>query len=215
MHKPDKKLMYDQSKKRWQNAEASLTGIMAGFDRVSDIDIKDSCLILENLISTGQINPNRAIDCAAGIGRVSQYALTKYFNKIDILERDQKFIEYCQKNFAENPKIENIFCNSLEDFQFDNLYDTIWVQWCLQDLQEDDVISFLVRCKNNLTNNGVIIVKENIYIHTIIDEDYGNEIRSDNFLRDLFAKCGLVVLQETRIAGWPNDLLPIGVFVLR
>ena len=94
MNNFDKEFLYNQSAKRWQKAEASLDGIMDGFASVHEIDAKDSCLTLENLIANNQINPTYAIDCAAGIGRVSQHVLTKYFSKIDILERDKKFTEY-------------------------------------------------------------------------------------------------------------------------
>jgi len=213
----NKEELYNQSKKRWHKAEASLTGIMDGFESVNDFDVADSCKILENLITTKQIEPNYIIDCAAGIGRVSQYVLTKYFSQIDIFERDQKFVNYCKNNFAQNSKIKEISCNSLQDFQFNKLYDVIWVQWCLQDLQDDDLAAFLIRCKNSLTTSGVIIVKENIMLYEgrYLDVDNGCEFRSNKDLRDIFTQCNLQIMQEGRIDNWPTTLLPIATFVLR
>ncbi len=211
-----KEKLYNQSKKRWQKAEASLTGIMDGFESVNDCDAQDSCTILEKLIAAKQIEPNYVIDCAAGIGRVSQHVLTKYFAQIDIFERDEKFVQYCQKNFEQNHKIKDISCDSLQNFQFNKLYDAIWVQWCLQDLQDDDVIDFLTRCKNSLTKNGAIIIKENImYAGTFIDEDAGCEIRPRKAFEDFFAHCNLQIIHQSIIPNWPKTLLPVTTFVLR
>lgn len=216
MTKPNKETLYNQSKQRWIKAEASLTGIMDGFESVNDCDIANSCKILENLITTKTIEPNYIIDCGAGIGRVSQYALTKYFANTDLFERDEKFVEYCKKNFAENSKVKEISCDSLQDFQFNKLYDAIWVQWCLQDLQDDDLAAFLMRCKNNLTKSGVIIVKENImHEGRYLDVENGCDYRSSQAFRGIFAKCGLSVMQEGRIENWPDTLLPVACFVLR
>ena len=210
-----KEKLYNNSKKRWQKAEASLTGIMDGFESVHDADAADSCAILEKLIANKKINPNYVIDCGAGIGRVSQHVLAKYFAQIDILERDQKFVDYCHKNFAQNPKIKNIFCDSLENFQFDKLYDAIWIQWCLQDLQNDDLTDFLMRCKKSLAPNGVIIVKENImHEDNYLDEHHGCEIRTSEAFEEIFRKCNLKTLHQSAIPNWPATLLPVFSVVL-
>lgn len=211
----NKEKIYQQSKQRWQNAQANLVGIMDGFDYVNEIDLIDSCATIKNLIIKENISTNYAIDCAAGIGRVSEQILTKYFTNIDLLEQDKKFIEFCQKNFAQNPQVKNIFCDSLQNFQFNSLYDTFWIQWGLENLDEKDSINFLIKCKNNLTKNGVIILKENISPEEYIDIDNGIILRSYQGFADIFVKCNLQIIEQKFIDNWPEGLLPVCTFILR
>ena len=51
----------------------------------------------------------------------------------------------------------------------DTGFDVIWCQWCLGQLNDEDLVSFLIRCKESLRTSthgfdldGLIIVKENI-----------------------------------------------------
>ena len=41
-------------------------------------------------------------------------------------------------------------------------YDCIWVQWVLPHLTDDDLVKFFVRCKEGLTETGIIVVKESV-----------------------------------------------------
>lgn len=216
MRNPNKDKLYKQSKQHWQRAEASLSGVMDGFYNVSDADIEDSCMFLEHLINAKQIKTGHIIDCAAGIGRVIEQAFIKYFDKIDLLEQDQKFIEYCQKNITKYPQIKNIFCDSLQNFQFQSTYDVVWTQWGLQNLDEEDAIDFLTRSKNNLTKNGVIIAKENIAIdENIITISDGSIIRNNTSFEKIFAKCDLKIIAQNTIKNWNEEFFPVKTFVLK
>ena len=39
----------------------------------------------------------------------------------------------------------------------------MWIQWCLENLEDEDLRPFLKKCYDNLNDNGIIIVKENLY----------------------------------------------------
>lgn len=41
-------------------------------------------------------------------------------------------------------------------------YDLVWVQWCVGHLKDLELVSFLERCKGALTEDGLIVVKENL-----------------------------------------------------
>jgi len=48
---------------------------------------------------------------------------------VDLLERDEKFIEEAKKTLLNNSKIGNFYCFSLENFIAKEQYDCIWIQW--------------------------------------------------------------------------------------
>src|SRR3989338_8935621 len=153
----DKESWYNKARRRWQHTEASNAGVLGGFD-VNEVDIAKSRQLLDYLIIKGKINTNSVIDCAAGIGRISKNLLTKYFNNVDILEQDEKFVNHCHKEFARNPIVRNIYHDSLQKFIFKHSYDVIWIQWCLEDLEDDGLFHFLQNCKKALNANGVVII---------------------------------------------------------
>lgn len=215
----NKEVFYSQAKKRWHNAQATLTGIMDGFENVHDIDVANSCDILDDLIKNKLITPNYVMDCGAGIGRISQHVLNKYFSSIDLLEQDKKFVEFCQENFKNQPKIKDIYQDSLQNFQFKKSYDVVWIQWCLEHLTDLDVIAFLQKARKNLKDDGVIVIKgnlmENYEEENYIDIKKGDIIRSFKAFEDIFKKCELKIIATSKIKDWSQDLMPVMSFVLK
>ena len=49
----------------------------------------------------------------------------------------------------------------LQELEFTEKYDCIWVQWVFSHLNDQDAVKFLVRAKSALTEGGVIVLKEN------------------------------------------------------
>ena len=41
-------------------------------------------------------------------------------------------------------------------------YDLVWIQWCLGYLSDAQLVESLRRCKSVLTDDGLIVVKENL-----------------------------------------------------
>ena len=168
-----KKDWYKIREKHWASLEPNLLSVLGGFEDSQLPDVKCSCELLNGLILSKQLNPISCLDCAAGIGRVSEYVLLNYFQEIDLFERNKSFVEKCKIKFSGNNKIKNIYESSLENFEFKKKYDLIWIQWCLENLEDDDLKPFLKKCHDNLNDNGIIIVKENLYN---INEEEENEV---------------------------------------
>ena len=64
-----------------------------------------------------------------------------------------------------NAGVRNIFNVGLESWKPNegDQYDLIWTQWCVGYLNDEQLVSYLQRCKEILTpKTGVIVVKENI-----------------------------------------------------
>lgn len=207
---------YSKTKEHWQQSESSIKGVLGGNDQVHSSDVKTSCELLEGLIRVHKIITKKVIDCGAGIGRVTSSVLTKYFDECDILEQDEKFVDHCRTSFSDEPKVKDIFKNSLQDFEFSKSYNVIWIQWCLENLDDQDLSNFLIKCKNNLEENGMIIIKENIVNKgsKFISMDY-SKVRSDVLFKNIFDKSGLKIIRHFHHPNWPKDLLKVSVFVLK
>ena len=213
----NKEAWYNKAKRRWQNTEASKNGVLGGFESVHNVDVENSHHLLNHLINKGIIiHTNSAIDCAAGIGRISKSVLTKYFQNVDILEQDEKFVRACQKEFAANPIVRNIYQDSMQNFVFKNKYDVIWIQWCLEDFEDDGLFSFLTNCKKALNSGGVVIIKDNIVDDLLgeLEREF-SKIRSDKIYKEIFKKCDFELLIHYHQPNWPKELLNISIFVLR
>lgn len=218
---PDtKENWYSKTKAFWEKSEPTISGILEGNDIVHNSDVKTSSEMLEGMILTNKINPGIVLDCGAGIGRVTSSVLINYFEKIDIMEQDEKFCCKCKETFTDNPKIRNIFQSSIQGFNFKNgndllKYDVIWIQWCVENIEDDDLLEFLIKCKNALNINGLVIVKENIVAKgkVFIKEDF-SKVRSDIIFKKIFTNAGFKICKHFHHPNWPKDLMKVSVFVL-
>jgi protein N-terminal methyltransferase len=79
---------------------------------------------------------------------------------VDIVEPVSKFTD----QIASHPGVRNICNVGLESWrpQADAAYGLIWTQWCLGHLTDEQVVGYLETCKTVLTEDGVIVVKENL-----------------------------------------------------
>jgi len=214
----DKTDWYNKAKEFWSKSEATITGVLGGEDQVHAIDIKTSSELLEGLIKTGKLIANRVIDCGAGIGRVTSNLLLNYFKECDIMEQDQKYVEFCKDAFKNENKVKNIYQSSFQNFKFDEdrKYNVIWIQWCLENLDDDDLLEFMVKCRNALESDGLVIVKENIVMkgYHFSESDFSKQ-RSDLIFKEIFNKSGLKITKHFHHPNWPEDLMKVSVFVLK
>lgn len=212
----DKTYRYNKAKEYWENCDSTIYDMLGGNPEVNDIDIKVSKQLLEVLTKTKFFNFYDCLDCGAGIGRVTDNVLQHYFNNIDLVEMNPKFVEYAKNYFANNKRIKNIFSCSLQKFKFQKKYDCIWIQWCLENLEDDDLNRFLTKCSENLKDTGFIVIKENIEE----DKDYSyfetdfSKIRSDKIFKHFFEKNKLFLYKHFHHPYWPLDLMKVSIFVL-
>ena len=217
---------YKIRKKHWEEKEATLESVLGGWEDTNLPDIKCSNELLNGLILTKKLNNNSALDCACGIGRVTQFVLCNFFNEIDLFEKDEKFVNKTKEIFKYNKKVKNIFCCGIENFEFKRKYDLIWIQWTLENLEDNDLIPFLNKCKNNLNDNGIIVIKENYYYEDnnnnnehnkkfeYSKEDFSKQ-RLDIFYINLFINNGFKIIHHFINPNWPEKIMPLIVYVLQ
>ncbi len=91
----------------------------------------------------------RALDCGAGIGRITKHLLQRHFGQVDLVEQNQKFLDQANKYLGPQvvKKVGRLFCSGLQDFEPEKgAYDLIWCQWVLGHLTEPDLEAFFRRC---------------------------------------------------------------------
>ena len=70
---------------------------------------------------------HRALDCGAGIGRITKHLLTKHFDKVDLVEQNKLFLEKAKDYLKGSDKVDRLFCSGLQNFVHeDQSYDVIW-----------------------------------------------------------------------------------------
>lgn len=102
------------------------------------------------------------------IGRVTEGLLLPLADHVDVIEPVAKFTT----KLATKQGVRHVFTVGLEEWQpkDDDVYDLIWVQWCVGYLTDEQLVSFLGRCKAVLQAEvGCIVLKENV---SSSDEDF-------------------------------------------
>jgi hypothetical protein len=146
---------YQKGADYWMTQEATVDGVLGGFGHVSPVDVQGSKAFLQKIPG---VRFDRAIDCGAGIGRISRALLCPLFKEVDLVEQNpvyvQKAREYCVAPAATHPKaMRHYFVEGLQTFSFASLpeeskaaaaasaaaadavpnergpYDVVWIQY--------------------------------------------------------------------------------------
>merc|ERR1712122_458233 len=122
---------YNDAATYWKGVDCTINGMLGGFGKITDIDIDSSNKLLKLLFKLENApGHQRALDCGAGIGRISKHLLTKHFDRVDLLEQDKHFLEKAVEYLDGNNRVGSLYCSGLQNFDFvPETYDVIWCQW--------------------------------------------------------------------------------------
>lgn len=141
---------YSDGANYWSGIPPTTDGMPGGSGYISDADIKGSKMLLKQLFSS-KCQPGRdyALDCGAGIGRITKYLLTEVFTNVDMVEQNSTFLEKAKVYLGpKKDKVVNFFAIGLQSFDpIPKHYDVIWIQWVIGHLTDDHLVQFLQRCK--------------------------------------------------------------------
>ncbi|XP_072176826.1 N-terminal Xaa-Pro-Lys N-methyltransferase 1-like [Diadema setosum] len=216
-----KEAFYDDAKVYWKEIPATVDGMLGGFGHISGADINGSLEFLKPFLTCSwpdRVQSERALDCGAGIGRITKHLLLPLFQHVDMVEQTQKFLDSAKSYIgAESERVERLICRGLQDYSPQpEHYDVIWVQWVLGHLTDDHLIHFLRRCKAGLTENGIICIKENIARSGVVFDDQDSSVtRSVTELRKLFKAAGMKIIKEDTQKNFPIGLFTVKMFALR
>ncbi|KAK6584592.1 hypothetical protein PZA11_002816 [Diplocarpon coronariae] len=198
----------------WQSIDADVNGMLGGFPHISKVDLQGSKNFLSKLGIGGKSENGkklgRAVDCGAGIGRITEGLLLNIVTTVDIVEPIAKFANSLEGRAG----IGHIFVASLEDWSPEdspeNKYDLIWNQWCLGHLTDAQLQSYLGTCSKLLNADGLIVVKENL---STSGEDLFDKLDS-SVTRDIFDRAGLRIKKTEIQKGLPKELYPVRIYAL-
>lgn len=210
---------YRNAQKYWSGIEPTIDGMLGGLSVIDRTDIKGSMQFLNELF---KMKPSpqtqRALDCGAGIGRVTKNVLINYFNSVDLVEQDQNFVQKANEYLDKCEKIGTIYNVGLQDFTPDeNTYDVIWCQWVLGHLTDDDLSKFFKKCCIGLTQNGLIIIKEN-FVTTddfCIDDNDSSVTRSLRIIKNILDKANLRIIKIVKQQNFIKGLFPVYTIACR
>ncbi|CAH1638165.1 unnamed protein product [Spodoptera littoralis] len=211
-------LFYSRAAKYWANVPATVDGVLGGFGHISQTDIEGSKAFLDAVLSfENPPDTKLALDCGAGIGRVTKYVLLPRFEKVDLVEQDEKFLKTAKEFIGkDNEKLGTLYQNGLQNFKPVNTYDVIWCQWVTGHLKDYDLIDFFERCRMSLNKNGVLVVKENITTSKELDYDETDSsvTRPLELLQTLFSEARLKIVKTDIQEGFPTEIYPVHSFAL-
>lgn len=91
--------------------------MLGGFASISYCDVQGSSHFLQQVFRT-KPSPGKtyALDCGAGIGRVSKNLLINFFDKVDLVEQDERFCEEAKAALERTGNLGEVFNKGLQDF---------------------------------------------------------------------------------------------------
>ena len=230
----DERDWYKTLNKYWKNKKANIDDMLGGMTKqIHKIDIETSIEIVQSywpvLIDRNNKQDKNekdledryyALDCGAGIGRVTQFVLGPLFDCVDLVEINRDFCKVCKQTIGKKKYFGNIIAKSLHTFiPQTNHYHCIWCQWTLEHLSDDDLITFLKHCKNALNKSSkysYCVFKENVCTNNLfyVDNNGSSIIRHQTVFIDIFEKAGLNIVKILDQKGFPKHLWPQKIFVL-
>jgi protein N-terminal methyltransferase len=219
----------------WDSVPSTVNGMLGGYDYISKVDLRSSLNFIAklrsespSLTSSNHVLLPRAVDCGAGIGRVTAGVLSRVANKIDLVEPVAKFsscaaqLRTTRAEEMSGPGVvDTIYTISLQTWTPapDTKYNLIWFQWCLGHLNSEQAISCLERCRNGLAEGGWIVVKENLSTdrqgRDVFDKLDSAVTRAEESWKVLFREAGLRIIRTELCKGFPREILPVRIFALR
>ena len=147
----------------WDRQPATVDGVLGGYEDIHETESQTSeRMIREHL--KHMPGKGLALDCGAGIGRVTKTVLKHIFRSVDLLEPSKTQMVEARKYCPEARKFHHV---GLQEFEYREPYDAIWIQWVLCYLTDEDIVHFLIKTKRDgLTRDekgktGLIFIKEN------------------------------------------------------
>lgn len=211
---------FDKSVEYWNNAEATVDGVLGGYGRVSSADVRESKLLLKSVLNLSDMAAHGvALDCGAGIGRVSKNLLLPLFRTVDLVEVSPVQLEAARKELSKHKHAGKFINEPLQSFTPETgRYDCIWIQWVVGYLPDDDLVKFLQRCAAALKKgHGVLILKENVTRNEqyFLDSEDNNIIRTYSQFKFIFHRAGLKLIKQRYQREFPRELFPVSMYVLK
>ncbi|KAL4787958.1 alpha-N-methyltransferase NTM1 [Aspergillus varians] len=239
-HPPDANINHATSIEYWTGLAANsktMLGVMGDHPWYTRIDLRGSRTFLwkaRRLIPgcTKRDKLKLAVDCGAGVGRVTEGLLRDVAEQVDAVEPVGKFAEVLRGKKLDEEKegggeggeggvIGDIYVVGIESWVPEKKYDLIWTQFCSNYATDAQLAEYFRRCGGALSETGILVVKENLSTDLNEEDMYDSEdssvTRTDVKFRALFKEAGLNVIASELQLGIPKhfNLLPVRFYACR
>lgn len=216
----DEPSFYSNAEGYWREVPPTVDGMLGGYGSISNIDLNGSKAFLLKFLGEGegQTGAGCALDCGAGIGRISKRLLLPLFRTVDLVDVTQEFLDKAKTYLGDDSKrVGNYFCCGLQDFVPESgRYDVVWIQWVIGHLTDNHLVEFLQRCKKALRPNGLIVIKDNVSYEGVVPDEVDSSVCRDlPILRGLVARAGLRVVHEEQQTNMPKEIYQVHTLALR
>eukprot|EP00741_Cyanophora_paradoxa_P008348 tig00001299_g8075.t1 len=210
---------YGESKQFWSTIKANDDGVMAGYSHISKLDTDTTLAFTRELMKLPPGEPTQprvAIDCGAGVGRVTKGVLVHDFTEIDVLEQEARFLDKARENLKDSKRKINFIQQGMHEFAFEaQRYDLVLIDWSAGYLTDEDLVDLLTRARFGLKAGGALVFKDNVARERFQDGKDKQRIRDDATLKALFEKAGYKLLAEKVQEGFPAEIVPVKMYGLR
>ncbi|KAF7653045.1 hypothetical protein LDENG_00088040 [Lucifuga dentata] len=211
---------YSNAEDYWREVAPTVDGMLGGYGSISNIDISGSRTFLQRFLGDGEgKTSNRcALDCGAGIGRITKRLLLPLFHTVDLVDVTQEFLDKAKTYLGEEGKrVGNYFCSGLQDFVPESgCYDVIWIQWVIGHLTDNHLVEFLRRCRSALRPNGLIVIKDNVSYEGVVPDEVDSSVCRDlEIVHSLVGQAGLRIIHEEQQTNFPKELFQVHMLALR
>ncbi|XP_062412347.1 N-terminal Xaa-Pro-Lys N-methyltransferase 2 isoform X2 [Sardina pilchardus] len=214
------KQFYYRAQKFYEDVPASEEGMMGDYVELSEVDLEGSRQFLKKFVGgPGKADTKRALDCGCGIGRVSKGVLFPIFETMEMADMMEEFLLHAHEEYLGDyaDRVESYFCYNLKDLRLaPRRYDVVWIQWVACHLTDKDLTEFLMRCKDSLRPNGVVVIKDNMARQGCkLDPMDSSIIRHLDIMKGIIQKAGMEVLDVVKQEGFPEIMVPIWMIAMR
>ncbi len=131
---------YGKSSKYWEEQSASIDGMLGGLGNLDGLDVETSRAFLERILPENA-KKGIALDCGAGIGRVTKHLLLPIFKSVDLLEQNEAYIDKSVvflRDAHPTHSVDLRICTGMQNFTPDcagtevslvGRYSLIWIQY--------------------------------------------------------------------------------------
>ncbi|KAM9734722.1 N-terminal Xaa-Pro-Lys N-methyltransferase 1 [Menidia menidia] len=216
----DETTFYSNAEGYWKDVAPTVDGMLGGYGSISSIDINGSKAFLKKFLGDGEGKTGTAfaLDCGAGIGRITKRLLLPLFTTVDMVDVTKEFLDKARPYLGEEGKrVGNYFCCGLQDFSPETgRYDVIWIQWVIGHLTDDHLVEFLRRCKKGLRPNGLIVIKDNVSYEGVVPDEVDSSVCRDlDIVHCLVRKAGLEIIREEQQMDFPKEIYQVHTLALR
>jgi protein N-terminal methyltransferase len=217
----------------WQSSNAVTAegndGVLGGWAEVDAEDVRGSLSFLASCVNgerefQSPIAGFRALDCGAGVGRVTSGVLLRVAEHVHLVEVSEHLLREARTKLSESAARIEFEQASLREFAPPpGSYNLVWAQWVLGHLTDTDVVGLLARCRTALRAGGVVVVKDNTALPSECDQGEGSYlldtenaavIRTHAHFRALFKLAGLRLVRSDVQQNFPADLHPVRMYLL-